>query len=154
MAKPQEKFDVCGLTAADDPWPDCKGIMYIAGPMSNLSRTHLLKLEWDTSWIQGWLLRYGWASYNPYSSGHCADNFNISQPYWIRHAFKVLQRCDALLLTPGWEKSDGSNKELGYATLLGKPVYDWTWTVYDDDNHRYDGVMRRWETLKEQKEKK
>lgn len=43
------------------------------------------------------------------------DYFNNSQP-WLR-------RSDAVFVSPNWETSDGTKKEIEFAKVLGIPVY-------------------------------
>ncbi len=42
---------------------------------------------------------------------------------YLREDFRHLLRCDAIALLPGWEKSEGANKELTLATWLGLKVF-------------------------------
>jgi len=36
----------------------------------------------------------------------------------------ILSRCDAVFLTPGWETSKGTKREIEFAESLGIPVFD------------------------------
>ncbi len=43
---------------------------------------------------------------------------------YFQNSFAILPRCDAIFLTPGWESSKGTAREIAYAKSLGIPVFD------------------------------
>lgn len=47
----------------------------------------------------------------------CADEV------WLDGDLEMLKRCDAILVTPDWQRSSGARKEVQYATELGIPVF-------------------------------
>lgn len=44
---------------------------------------------------------------------------------YIKHSLEMLRHCDAVYLLPGWEGSEGVERELAEAFRLGKPVFEW-----------------------------
>jgi len=42
---------------------------------------------------------------------------------WLNGDIEILQRCDAMVVAPDWEKSDGVRGELVCARMYGIPVY-------------------------------
>lgn len=38
---------------------------------------------------------------------------------------KLIDMCDIVIMLPGWQKSAGANRELGYAMGKGKMIVDW-----------------------------
>jgi hypothetical protein len=46
----------------------------------------------------------------------------IGYDFWLEAAIAAMERCDALLLCPGWEKSSGVAKEIERANKLGIAV--------------------------------
>lgn len=46
---------------------------------------------------------------------------------WLNGDIEILQRCDAMVVAPGWQKSDGVRGELVCARMYGIPV-----TFYPD----------------------
>ena len=51
------------------------------------------------------------------------DDEYITEASIKRYSKTWLSKCDALLLTPGWQKSPGSLIEMDYAIELGIPVF-------------------------------
>lgn len=49
--------------------------------------------------------------------------FEELQPYefWIAAYLKLLGRCDAILMLPGWERSNGARQERQHAMAIGLP---------------------------------
>ena len=42
---------------------------------------------------------------------------------WLNGDIEILQRCDAMVVAPDWEKSDGVKGEITVAGMCGVPVY-------------------------------
>jgi len=42
---------------------------------------------------------------------------------WINGDIEILARCDALVVSPGWESSDGVKGEIAYAEMYGIPTF-------------------------------
>lgn len=42
---------------------------------------------------------------------------------WLNGDIEILQRCDAMVVAPDWEKSDGVKGEITVAGMYGVPVY-------------------------------
>lgn len=51
----------------------------------------------------------------------------------------MICKADVLVLLPGWQKSPGCNRELGFAEALGKTVYE-----YSETGGRHFGAFRGW----------
>jgi nucleoside 2-deoxyribosyltransferase len=47
---------------------------------------------------------------------------------WLEMDFEIIDRCDALLVVPGWRNSHGTQREIEYADEHGIPVY-----YYEED---------------------
>lgn len=50
-----------------------------------------------------------------------ADDSNYHDQMW--HCFDMVQRCDGVIVLPGWAKSEGAKAEVLVAVDTGKPVY-------------------------------
>jgi len=48
---------------------------------------------------------------------------HMTEPMIKRYSKSWLEVCDAILLTPGWQKSTGTLAEIKYAESLGIPVF-------------------------------
>ena len=51
------------------------------------------------------------------------DGPEIPAMSFINGDLEIIARCDAILMLPGWERSEGSQMEYRRATELGMPVY-------------------------------
>ena len=52
--------------------------------------------------------------------------FSDAQParFWLEGTLEILRRCDAVVMLPTWEQSEGARAERMEAALLGLPVFD------------------------------
>jgi hypothetical protein len=48
----------------------------------------------------------------------CADD-----RVWLDGDIEILRRCDAVMLTPDWQRSSGARAEVDIAESLGMPVF-------------------------------
>ncbi len=65
------------------------------------------------------LSKRGYIGVNPFSNGQPRD---ASRTTHLRADFKMLLECDTILLCPGYDKSDGCQKELALAVWAGIEV--------------------------------
>lgn len=49
--------------------------------------------------------------------GQCTEHF------WLDGTLELLKRCDAMVVVPGWGKSQGTIGEIEYCRWVGKPVF-------------------------------
>lgn len=99
-------------------------IVYVAGPFSgptradveaNIRRAEILGLE---------VAKVGACPWIPHANTQHPD-FESLQPYrfWIAATLEQLRRCDAVIFTPDWRRSNGARGEWQEATRLGKPIF-------------------------------
>ncbi|MBR3366186.1 MAG: DUF4406 domain-containing protein, partial [Lachnospiraceae bacterium] len=50
----------------------------------------------------------------------------------------LLSKAEALMLLPGWTRSRGCNRELGYAEALGLKIFEY------DENGGHFGAFKGW----------
>ena len=98
-------------------------VVYIAGPYraadawlieQNIRRAEALALE---------VWRMGAACLCP----HCnTRHFQgaADDALWLAGDIAMLERCDALMLTPNWAESTGATVERGHALARGMPVFE------------------------------
>jgi len=111
-------------------------VVYIAGPFrgptpwdieNNIRRAETLALE---------VWRLPAAALCP----HCNTRFfqnAAPDNVWLDGDLEMLRRCDAVMLTPDWEKSGGARAEVEEAHRLGIPVFESLallrrWLTYDE----------------------
>ena len=69
--------------------------------------------------------RLGWYPVIP----HCnTAHMELATPqhgdqFWLQGTLELMRRCDALVLVPGWETSEGTQGEIAEADRLQIPIY-------------------------------
>lgn len=69
--------------------------------------------------------RLGWYPVIP----HCnTAHMELATPehcdqFWLSGTLELMTRCDAVVLVPGWERSEGTHAEIAEADRLSIPVY-------------------------------
>lgn len=68
-----------------------------------------------------------------------------SDLFWLNITLEMMRRCDAVLVLPGWETSEGTKGEIKEATRLGMPLFMPTDKLSDGNfcEPNYEGV-RNW----------
>lgn len=69
--------------------------------------------------------RLGWYPVIPHSNTSHLDHYapELGDDYWLRGTLELMTRCDALVLVPGWEISEGAQAEIRRADELRIPIY-------------------------------
>lgn len=98
-------------------------VAYVSGPYrslagpngiwENIQRARTIALE---------LWKRGYAAICPHQNtmmfdGACPDDV------WLEGDLEILQRCDLIVVCPGWEISRGTLAEIALASQLGIPIY-------------------------------
>jgi hypothetical protein len=114
-------------------------LVYIAGPYSGGDY-----LEIDTHIAMArtaaaWLAEHGIGFICPHlNSAHFeAVTPEVPNDYWYQLGVALLQRCDAILLLPGWEQSVGSLLEVSTSRDAEIPVF------YFEDERREE-LLNHW----------
>lgn len=74
----------------------------------------------------------GWAVICPHANSILMDGPDIPAQTFLDGDLEIIQRCDAICMLPGWEKSEGSNMEYAHAIELGLEIYFGVEQVPDD----------------------
>ena len=99
--------------------------IYVAGPYRAPTRQGI-ELNIQAARAVGLLCcRKGWSPVIPHANtGHLdAIDPTIGDEFWLASTMELLRRCDAVVLVPGWEKSQGTRDEIIEAEKRGIPVY-------------------------------
>jgi hypothetical protein len=107
-------------------------VVYIAGPFRSASKfipgeqdafgVHSNVMQAMAAALQVW--QAGAVALCPHANTFC---FQGAAPdsVWLDGDIELLRRCDAVLMTPNWERSSGARKERDIAINEGIPVcYD------------------------------
>ncbi len=85
------------------------------GVQSNIMRAMGLALE---------VWKAGGAALCPHANTmFYQDAAGINDEVWLNGDLVMLERCDAILMTPDYERSSGARAELDHAKMRGIPVF-------------------------------
>jgi len=97
-------------------------VVYIAGPFrsSNSWQQEQNIRAAEAVALEVW--RRGMVALCPHLN---TRNFQGAAPdeVWLHGHLELLSRCDAVLLVPGWESSEGAKREIEFAAKRGIPVF-------------------------------
>ena len=103
-----------------------KKLAYVAGPYrSKLGRLGILINIMRARKIARLLWKQGYAVICPHSNSAFMSCKGIPEFHFLHGCLTILERCDAVVLLPGWEKSEGAREELQLAYNLKKEIYEW-----------------------------
>lgn len=109
-----------------------KKVVYIAGPFRSASR--YVEGEQDAFGVMQNIMRAmavaaevwraGAVALCPHGNTFCFQGA-ADDKVWLEGDIELMKRCDAVLMTPDWERSSGARKERDIAVEEGIPVcYD------------------------------
>lgn len=108
----------CALLPAEEPATEVppKQIAYISGPITGIENyrkafAHAKEL----------LTEKGYSAINPANLYTVLPESAVYEDY-MAICMLLVEKADVLVLLPGWEKSLGANREMGYAKGLGKKI--------------------------------
>lgn len=96
-------------------------LAYIAGPYrgqtindyyENIQKARAVGVEYA---------KKGYYPVIPHTNSAFMDGVQ-SDEFWLEGTLSLLDRCDVVVMVPGWEKSQGATKEYERAKELGKQV--------------------------------
>lgn len=96
-------------------------LVYVAGPFRAKNGWEIKKnvLRAEELALEVW--RLGMVAHCPHKN---TENFQgvLPDDVWLTGDLEILHRCDAVLLVPGWELSEGTRIEIQEARKWGLPV--------------------------------
>ena len=104
--------------------------LYISGPFSlmpkgydELHGTELNIIEASRYALAA--VYKGWAPFTPHkNTANFQHIVDIDYSTWMNICLAFVERCDAILMMPGWERSHGGTMERELAVALGKKVLE------------------------------
>lgn len=103
-------------------------LIYVAGPYGRRQGLSLEALNKNVTWANKYaaeMLYKGWIPFVPhnYHYVHILMAHPLDEDKWTDICMSFLPMCNAILMTAGWEHSEGSRRELAEAERLGLAVY-------------------------------
>lgn len=100
-------------------------ILYIAGPYRAPDRAAIAANIEAARRLAIHACRLGWFPICPHmNTAHMeADLPHLDDGFWLRGTLQLMERCDAVVLAEGWERSSGTLAEIARADELRIPVY-------------------------------
>lgn len=100
-------------------------LIYVAGPYRGQSK-EAVELNASVARAVGLLVaRKGWAPAVPHYNTYLYDfiTTDLDDEFWLNATMELMRRCDAVVLVPGWQRSQGTLAEIKEAQRLGLPIY-------------------------------
>lgn len=106
-------------------------LVYIAGPFTVLNpfgKPDLPKIEMNVrsaEEVARKIIRHSdkFACLVPHSIGRYFAEGPGSPKYWYAATLEMANRCDYMVMVPGWEQSTGSKRERDRFIEMGRPVF-------------------------------
>jgi hypothetical protein len=105
-------------------------VVYLAGPYTGPTHDHRSYLAIERHIMQAreaaaWCVQQGYGFFCPHLHSAHFECITPDAPpeYWYALDLRFLPVCDAVLLLPGWEQSQGALREKAEAERLGLPVF-------------------------------
>lgn len=99
-------------------------VIYCAGPYRAATEHDVRRNVERAKWWAEAVWRLGAAAICPHTNTYDMD-MAIGPEEFVARDLELVRRCDAVLMLPSWQNSQGAKQELGMATLCGKKVFYW-----------------------------
>lgn len=100
-------------------------LVYVAGPITPKGERTLEENLLQGKNIAFELWHSGFAVISPHANTDLpltwSDDGDVID--WLKGDFEMIARCDAIVVCPGWEASEGTNQEIKFATQRNIPIY-------------------------------
>lgn len=100
-------------------------LIYVAGPYRAATRDAIARNIDAARSIGISAAAIGWFPVIPHANtAHMElDLPDLGDDFWLRGTMEMMERCDAVVLVPGWENSAGTRGEIIRAEELGIPIF-------------------------------
>jgi hypothetical protein len=99
-------------------------LVYVAGPLKADSNIGMLLNRIKAAQIGAELRRLGFAVIVPHLESVFTED-TLTEEAWLAHGIAVMRRCDAVVLVPRSEGSEGTQAEIVEAISHGISIYKW-----------------------------
>lgn len=102
-------------------------LAYTAGPYRAKTLNGIVKNIQCAENVMIDLLRLGYAVICPHKNTALMDGVlgDDDAHLWLEMDLVMLERCDCIVMVPGWERSEGAKAEKHFAESKGIPVFYW-----------------------------
>ncbi len=100
-------------------------LIYIAGPYRAPDRAAIARNIAAARAEAVFAASRGWFPVCPHlNTAHMEDDLpHLGDDYWLRGTMRIMERCHAVLLVPGWQNSAGTLAEVSRARFISIPVF-------------------------------
>lgn len=101
--------------------PTRRHLLYLAGPIStNEDADEAEHVRRGQDWARRFRLA-GWSVVSPHYNSVELPGWTLDD--YLAEDFEIIARVDGLVLLPGWKKSQGTRREVDFASARGVRVY-------------------------------
>ena len=105
-------------------------VIYIAGPYRNPSNWEIHKNIFRAEELAFNVWAAGMSALSPHlNTAHF--QYALPDEAWLDGDLAMLARCDAMIVTEGWKRSQGTQAEVAFAERWGIPVFFYLATLVD-----------------------
>jgi hypothetical protein len=98
-------------------------LIYIAGPYRGFGPTEVIAHVRAASDAMARLMATGYAVICPHTMTYGLEFYSgLDDTMYLRQGLEQLRRCDAMIVLPGWQNSQGTQQEIKHALEWGIPI--------------------------------
>lgn len=100
-------------------------LIYVAGPYRAATRDDIARNIYAARVVGIRAAALGWFPVIPHANtAHMElDLPGLGDDFWLAGTLEMMERCDAVVLVPGWQNSAGTRGEIIRAEELGIPIF-------------------------------
>lgn len=100
-------------------------LIYVAGPYRAPDRAAIARNIESAGRLGAYVCTLGWFPIIPHmNTAHMEQDLpKLGDEFWLRGTMALMERCDAVVLAPGWQRSAGTLAEITRAEELRLPIY-------------------------------
>lgn len=106
-------------------------VAYIAGKYTDDSTYAIRNNIRRAEEVNEWAWQNGYAAICPHTNTAFLDGL-CNYEVWANGDLAILERCDLVILVPGWEDSKGTREEIKFARMCNIPIYIWRYNSDGD----------------------